>query len=74
MSRFSNLRAEIEKKNLRTFWTFFSTISIQVRMCKSDNHPYYEGEGEGGESADERDETAPGRDEQEEDAGQGAHH
>ena len=32
-----------------------------------------EGEGEGGESADERDEAASGGDEQEEDAGQGAH-
>ena len=33
----------------------------------------YEGKGEGGESTDERDEAAPGGDEQEEDAGQGAH-
>ena len=33
----------------------------------------YTGEGEGGESSDERDEAAPGGDEQEEDARQGAH-
>ena len=32
------------------------------------------GEREGREPLDERDETTPGRDEQEEDAGQGAHH
>ena len=32
------------------------------------------GEREGGEPLDERDETTPGWDEQEEDAGQGAHH
>ena len=42
-------------------------------MCQMCNHPYYEGEGEGGESADERDEAALGGDEQEEDVGQGAH-